>query len=227
MQTSMKKKIVVLVSGSGSNLQAIIDGCDSHTINGEVVAVISNVKNVYALERAVKHNISAISLSHKDYENRERFDIALAKKIHSFTPDVVVLAGFMRILSANFVAQFAGKLFNIHPSVLPKYPGLHTHQKALQNEDTFHGCSIHFVTAELDGGPIVLVSQFKILPTDTEQTLPLRVAQREWLIYPLILKWFCQDRLRLAHDQVWLDNNKIKKEGLLYEDILLPGGVTL
>jgi phosphoribosylglycinamide formyltransferase-1 len=219
-QATTKKNIVVLVSGSGSNLQAIIDACESGCINGQVIAVISNVADVYALQRAAAHNIKAITLVHKDYADRVSFDSELAKKISDLQADVIVLAGFMRILSAPFVEQFAGKLFNIHPSLLPKYPGLHTHKKALTNNDEYHGCSIHFVTAELDGGPLVIQSRIAINASDTEQTLITRIAEKEWLIYPLILSWFCQERLRLVDDQVWLDNNKIKNEGLLYEDIL-------
>ena len=213
---------MVLVSGSGTNLQAIIDACEANEINGDVVAVISNVVGVHSMERAKKHNIPAIELPHNSFENRALFDRELAQQVLHFKPDIVVLAGFMRILSLDFVNAFAGKLLNIHPSLLPKYPGLHTHKKALQNNDEYHGCSIHFVTAELDGGPIVIQSRVPILATDTLQTLQSKVAAREWIIYPLILNWFCNERLRLQNDEVWLDNKKINKQGILYEDLATP-----
>lgn len=227
MTQSTMKNIVILVSGSGSNAQAIIDACANGQINGRVLAVISNVPGVYALERVALHNCSSplqvdgITLNHKDFEKREDFDSALASKVASYSPDVVVLAGFMRILSERFVDQFTGMLFNIHPSLLPLYPGLHTHQKALYNNDKYHGCSIHFVSAELDGGPVVLQSRIKIADDDNEQSLAFRVAQREWLIYPLLISWFCDDRLHLQNDQVFFDNNKIGRQGLCYEDLTI------
>lgn len=204
------KRILVLVSGSGSNLQAIIDKCESGYIAGSVVGVISNVPNVYALERAKRHNIPALTLDHKQYNTRESFDEDLAKNVHSFSADLIVLAGFMRILSESFVLQFSGKMLNIHPSLLPKYPGLHTHTKALQNNDTSHGASIHFVNAELDGGPVVIQSIVKVDNQDTVDTLQSRVALTEWHIYPLVVKWFCEGALRLQQDQVWFNTEVVE-----------------
>lgn len=213
------KRILVLVSGSGSNLQSIIDKCESNYIDGTVVGVISNVPEVYALERARRHNIPSLVVDHKRYESRESFDEALAKSVHSFSPDLIILAGFMRILSEAFVVQFQGKVLNIHPSLLPKYPGLHTHKKAIQNKDSFHGASIHFVNAELDGGPVVLQSIVNVEVCDTIDTLQSKVANTEWQIYPLVIKWFCQEALRLKQDKVWFDNNSIEKSLVIAKPI--------
>ncbi len=206
----MPKRIIVLVSGSGTNLQAIIDQCENNTINGKVVAVISNKDKVFALQRADKHGIPTCVISHKDYPDRLSFDNALADKISLNKPDLIVLAGFMRILSAQFVDRFTGKMLNIHPSLLPKYPGLHTHQKVLQNKDSKHGASIHFVTPELDGGPLVVQSEIDVASTDSLDSLIAKVAASEWVIYPLAIKWFCEDALRLVKEAVWFSKDIVK-----------------
>lgn len=208
-----------MVSGSGSNLQVIIDNCEQGAINAEVVAVISNVEDVLALERAKKHNIPAHTLTHKTFDSREEFDLSLQRIIADYSPDLIALAGFMRILTPAFVASFAGKMLNLHPSLLPKYPGLNTHQRAIDNADSLHGASIHFVTSELDGGPVVLQSSVVIDDVDTADTLAKKVSLREWIIYPLAIKWFCDGRLRLHQESVWLDNKKIIKTGLMYEKL--------
>lgn len=200
-------RIVVLVSGSGSNLQAIIDECAAGNIQGKVVAVISNVAGAYALTRAAQYGIDSVVIDHKAFVDREMFDIALAKEVNRFSPDLVVLAGFMRILSPGFVSQFEHKMFNIHPSLLPKYPGLGTHQKAIENRDLSHGASVHFVNAELDGGPVVLQSLIKINENDTVESLQDRLAKTEWVIYPLAVKWFCQGALRIVKDKVRFGGN--------------------
>lgn len=214
-----KKRIVVLVSGSGSNLQVIIDKCEQGHINGEVVAVISNVENVFALERAAKHNIPAHTLTHNTFSTREKFDKKLQIMIEKYSPDLIALAGFMRILTPSFVAAFAGRMLNLHPSLLPKYPGLNTHKRAIDNADDVHGASIHFVTSELDGGPVVLQNSIAVMDNDTPNTLAQRVSKCEWLIYPLAIKWFCDGRLRLHQERVWLDNKRIIKTGLMYEKL--------
>lgn len=201
--TPLPKRIVVLVSGSGSNLQAIIDECTAGNINGNVVGVISNVPKVYALERARKSNIQSFVVNHRQFSCRQDFDDALADKVNDLSPDLIVLAGFMRILHKSFVKQFYGKMLNIHPSLLPKYPGLHTHAKVIENQDAQHGASVHFVSAELDGGPIVVQSVINVDVNDSPKSLHTRLARTEWLIYPLVLKWFCQDALRLKQDKVW------------------------
>lgn len=226
MLSYVPKKIVVLISGSGTNLQAIIDACENQKISGEVVAVISNKRDVKGLERARKHAIPAITLVHSDFESREAFDHALANCIDQYQADLVVLAGFMRILSANFVAHFAGKMLNIHPSLLPKYPGLNTHQRAIDNGDSMHGVSVHFVTAELDGGPVVLQSQVNIDTTDTVESLASKVAQKEWIIYPTVVSWFCDERLYFDNDHAYLDNTIIKSQGILYESMVSESTIT-
>lgn len=205
------KRILVLVSGSGSNLQAIIDACESGCIKGAIVGVISNVPEVYALERAKRHNIPCEIIDHKAFENRKRFDEALEEKVQTFSADLIVLAGFMRILDASFVSQYAGKMINIHPSLLPKYPGLHTHKRALQNKDSEHGASIHFVNAELDGGPVIVQSIVKVDLDDTIETLQEKVVRTEWQIYPMVVKWFCIGALRLHQDKVWFDNKIVEQ----------------
>lgn len=151
-----KKNIVVLVSGSGSNLQAILDACDSHTIDASVKAVFSNKADAFGLERAKSASVDAHSVNPKEFNSREEFDHELMVQIDAYQPDLIVLAGYMRILSSEFVRHYAGKMINIHPSLLPKYPGLHTHQRAIDAQDKEHGTSVHFVTEELDGGPVIL-----------------------------------------------------------------------
>ena len=200
---SSAKRIVVLVSGSGSNLQAIINECEAGFIHGHVIGVVCNVVDAYALTRAHNHGIATAVVNHKEFASRVEFDRKLAEQVQQFTPDLVVLAGFMRILSAEFVAQFAGKMLNIHPSLLPKYPGLHTHQKVLQNGDATHGASVHFVNTELDGGPVVLQSQINVNSDDTLESLQSRLAITEWYIYALAVKWFCNDSLSLESDSVY------------------------
>ena len=158
-----KRRIVVLISGGGSNLQSFIDGCADGSLNGDVVAVISNKAGVKGLERAAVAAIPNITLDHNSFSSRAEFDVALADVIDSFSPDLIVLAGFMRILTPQFVNRFLGRLINIHPSLLPKYPGLHTHQRAIDAGDSETGATVHFVTAELDGGPGIVQAQVELL----------------------------------------------------------------
>ncbi len=199
------KRIVVLISGSGSNLQAILDQTLDGSINGQIAAVISNRPDAYGLQRAEQAGIEARLLDHKAYESREAFDQAMVELIDSYSPDLVVLAGFMRILTPEFVRHYQGRLFNIHPSLLPKYKGLHTHQRALDAGDTEHGCTVHFVTEELDGGPLVLQARTQVLADDSAASLQQRVHALEHLIYPLAVEWFCADRLQLTAEGVVLD----------------------
>ena len=202
-------RIVVLISGSGSNLQAIIDGCNDGRINGNVVAVISNRPDVKGLERARNHGIEAITLDHRNFDSRETFDAALAQHIDNFEPELVILAGFMRILTPTFTGRYLGRMLNIHPSLLPKYPGLHTHKRALEAGDSEHGVTVHFVTAELDGGPAVLQARVPVLDNDTEDTLAARVLEQEHRIYPQAAGWFCDGRLTLQDNAALLDNTPI------------------
>lgn len=211
------KKIVVLISGSGSNLQSIIEGCQSGTIRGRIVAVVSNQSTAYGLVRAQQAGIPATCLDAKAYSNRQAYDAALLALIEQYQPDLVVLAGFMRILSPDFVAHFTGKLLNIHPSLLPKYPGLHTHRKALENGDKEHGTSVHFVTEELDGGPVILQAKVPIFPEDTEEDLIERVKTQEHAIYPLVVQWFSDNRLTMVNGKAVLDGKALPQQGYANE----------
>ena len=209
MSESSKTPIVVLISGNGSNSQAIIDQCEQGKIDGQVVAVISNKADVYGLERAKKANIDAITLSHKGYPSRDEYDVALRQTIDKYQPALVVLAGFMRILTADFVNHYKGRMLNIHPSLLPKYQGLNTHQRALDAGDEEHGVSVHFVTEELDGGPVILQAKVPIFAGDTADDLAERVHEQEHRIYPLVINWFCQSRLTMVDSRAMLDNKQL------------------
>ncbi|MEQ5110155.1 phosphoribosylglycinamide formyltransferase [Providencia vermicola] len=211
------KKIVVLISGSGSNLQSIIEGCQSGTIKGRIVAVVSNQNTAYGLVRAQQAGIPAACLDAKAHSNRQAYDAALLALIEQYQPDLVVLAGFMRILSPDFVTHFTGKLLNIHPSLLPKYPGLHTHRKALENGDKEHGTSVHFVTEELDGGPVILQAKVPIFPEDTEADLIERVKTQEHTIYPLVVQWFSDNRLTMVEGKAVLDGKVLPQQGYANE----------
>ncbi|MGM3161237.1 phosphoribosylglycinamide formyltransferase [Dickeya undicola] len=211
------KNIVVLISGQGSNLQALIDACQSGRIAGRITAVFSNNPEAFGLERARDAGIAAHALLPGNYASRSDFDDALAAEVEKYQPDVVVLAGYMRILSAGFVARFLGKMLNIHPSLLPKYPGLHTHRKALENGDSEHGTSVHFVTEELDGGPVILQARVPVFSDDSEQDVLERVQTQEHSIYPLVVGWFLAGRLVLRDNQAWLDDNVIPASGYAAE----------
>jgi len=185
-------KIIVLLSGNGSNLQKIIEHIDSGDINAEVSAVISNRPDAYGLQRATEANIPTIVLEHTHFSDRESFDESLAQIIDSYEPDLIVLAGFMRILSDTFVERFKGKLINIHPSLLPKYKGLHTHKRAIEDGETEHGASVHFVIPELDAGNVILQGVVPVKPNDTEESLAERVHLIEHIIYPQAIKWLTE-----------------------------------
>lgn len=212
------KSIVVLISGSGSNLQAIIDACSSGFIPGRINAVISNKASAYGLVRASEAGISTQVLSHKNYLQRDKYDLALIDAIDQHKPDLVVLAGFMRILTPAFVQHFAGRLLNIHPSLLPKYQGLNTHQRAIDAGDDEHGCSVHFVTEQLDGGPVILQAKVPVFADDDSQTLAERVHEQEHRIYPLVVRWYCQNRLQQQADQAMLDGNVLAANGYANDD---------
>jgi phosphoribosylglycinamide formyltransferase-1 len=209
----MSTKIVVLISGGGTNLQAIIDACAHDKYSGEVVAVISNKADAFGLTRAQNANITNLSLSHKDFSSRETYDQALITKIDTFDADLIVLAGFMRILTPTFVQHFQGKLLNIHPSLLPKYQGLHTHQRAIEAGDEVHGVSVHFVTEELDGGPVILQAKVPVFSGDSCDDLSARVHEQEHRIYPLVVKWFIEKRLSMQGDNAVLDGNILPSSG--------------
>lgn len=211
------KNIVVLISGHGSNLQALIDACKNGRLKGKIVAVFSNNAEAYGLERAQDADIPTCVLNPEDFADRAAFDAALANEIEQYDPALVVLAGYMRILSPEFVAQFAGKMLNIHPSLLPKYPGLHTHRKALENGDREHGTSVHFVTDELDGGPLILQAKVPVFSDDTEESLSERVKTHEHTIYPMVINWFLNGRLVMRDNEAWLDSVRIPPQGYAAE----------
>jgi len=203
------KRIVVLISGSGSNLQALIDACTAGAIQGSIVAAISNRPQVYGLERARLAGIETQTLDHKNFADRAEFDQALMELIDSYQPDAVVLAGFMRILTANFVQHYSGKMLNIHPSLLPAYKGVHTHQRALDDQVKLHGATVHFVTAELDAGAVILQAEVPVLEGDTAEILAARVLIEEHKIYPQVLGWFCAERLSCKDGYAWLDGQRL------------------
>ncbi|MEX0615622.1 MAG: phosphoribosylglycinamide formyltransferase [Methylophaga sp.] len=177
-------RLVILISGRGSNMQSIIRAIDAGELNAEIVAVISNRPDAAGLQTAAAAGITTQLINHRDFDSREAFDIELAETIDNYQPDFVILAGFMRILTAEFVKHFAGKLINIHPSLLPKFKGLHTHQRAIEAGEQEHGASVHFVTAELDDGPVILQAKVPVLADDTPESLAARVLVEEHKLYP-------------------------------------------
>lgn len=207
--------VVVLLSGSGGNLQAMIDSFKGDEQPVRIRAVISNRADAFGLQRARDAGIPTHVLDHKQFEGREAFDTALIELIDGFAPQLVVLAGFMRILSGDFVRHYQGRLLNIHPSLLPRYKGLHTHQRALEAGDSEHGCSVHFVTEELDGGPLVVQAVITVELQDTPDTLAQRVHVQEHRIYPLAMRWFAEGRLSLGADGALLDGQLLAASGHL------------
>ena len=209
MSGQAKIRLVVLISGRGSNLQAILDQAASGELPVEIAAVISNRPGVFGLERARQAGVPALELDHRNFADRPAFETALTALIDRHQPDLIVLAGFMRVLTAGFTEHYRGRLLNIHPSLLPKFRGLHTHERALAAGDTEHGASIHFVTAELDGGPVIVQAKVPVLPGDDADTLAARVLEREHRLYPLAIRWFAQGRLRLEGAQVWFEGKPL------------------
>ncbi len=210
-------KLCVLISGNGSNLQAIIDNISAEKLDAEICGVISNRPNAYGLTRAQEAGIKAICLDHMQHDSRESYDKALQAEIESLNPDYIVLAGFMRILTPEFVNTFSGKLVNIHPSLLPKYKGLNTHQQAIDNGDEEHGVSVHFVTPELDGGPVIIQSRVPVFEDDTAVDLADRVQEQERRIYPLVLSWFSAGRLKMVNNKAILDEQELPESGYANE----------
>jgi len=206
--------VVVLLSGTGSNLQALINSIEPDS-PVRLRAVISNRADALGLQRARDAGIDTAVLDHKGFEGREAFDAALVELIDAYQPDLIVLAGFMRILSPRFVSHYQGRLLNIHPSLLPRYKGLHTHQRALEAGDREHGCTVHFVTEELDGGPLVVQAVIAVLPDDHAQSLAERVHAQEHRIYPLAIRWFAEGRLSLASQGAILDGQPLGASGHL------------
>ncbi len=197
---------VILISGNGSNLQSMIDNALNIRLN--IRCVISNNPNAYGLERAQKSRIPTRVINHRDFLKREDFDALLTKTIDEYRPEIVILAGFMRILSTQITQKYLGKMFNIHPSLLPKFPGLNTHQRAIEAGEKIHGASVHFVTETLDGGAIIAQCVVEIKQNDTAQSLAKRVLIEEHKLYPRVIQWFSQNRLKLSDGNVILDGEK-------------------
>ena len=209
------KNVVILISGRGSNMEALIRARDAGELPVNIAAVISNRPDAAGLETAAKAGIVTHYVDHKGFAGREAFDAALAECIDGFAPDLVVLAGFMRILSEGFVRHYEGRLLNIHPSLLPAFPGLHTHQKALQEGMRLHGCTVHFVTPTLDHGPVVIQAAVPVLDSDDEATLAARVLAQEHRIYPQAVRWFVEGKLRLDGHRVFLAAEQVGDGALL------------
>lgn len=212
MMSKQRIPLVVLVSGSGSNLQAIIDASSNPDYPAEIVAVISNIEGVKGLERAEKAGIPTAVLDHNNFPDRESYDFALHELIDSYHPEIIVLAGFMRILTDEFVNTYLGKMLNIHPSLLPKYKGLNTHQKAIDAGDERHGATVHFVTPDLDSGPLIIQAEVPVLANDTSESLAARVLEKEHQIYPQAIEWLASGRISMTDDgSVLMDNQKLQK----------------
>jgi len=204
--------VVVLISGNGSNLQAIIDATLNHRLDIHLCGVISNCQEAYGLLRAQRAGIKHFVIAHQQFPNRNAFERALAKQIQALHADLIVLAGFMRILGNDFVAQFEGKIINIHPSLLPQYKGLETHQRALAAHDTEHGASVHFVTQNLDDGPIIAQYKVPILSTDTVESLKARVQDAEHQLYPTVIHWFAQEKFNFDGKNYYFEGKKITNQ---------------
>jgi len=207
------KKIVVLISGYGANLQAIIDACQSRHINAEIVGVFSNQSDAFGLQRAQSAGIFHRTFLRCDYADNLAMDRHIADEIDNLGADLIVLAGYMKILSPEFTQHFAGKILNIHPSLLPKYSGLHTYQRAMEAGETEHGMTIHFVNEKIDGGAIVLQAKVPIFPEDNITDIEDRVKEQEIRFYPLVIKWFVEGRLRLIDNHAYLDGNRLPPQG--------------
>ena len=209
-------RLAILVSGRGSNMQVFIDACERGDLDASIIIVLSNNPDAPGLSRAADAGIPTACIDHRDYDSREAFDAAMVTELKRHDPDLVILAGFMRILTPVFIEPFAGKLLNIHPSLLPKYPGLHTHQRALDAGDTEAGVTVHFVTAELDGGPPIIQARVPVEEGETADSLAAKVIVQEHVIYPIAARWLLQGRLRLNERGAILDGHSIPATGIDY-----------
>ena len=199
---------VVLISGNGSNLQSIIDNAKSIDLN--ICCVVSNKKDAFGLKRAAKVDIPCVALDETLFDSKLGFDQEIMKVIDNYQAEVIILAGYMRILSADFISKYSGKILNIHPSLLPKFPGLNTHQRAIDASEKKHGASVHFVTEEVDGGPVIAQQSVNIDSTDNPQTLAKKVLEKEHILYPQVIHWYTQGRLKLLNNKtVILDRQSI------------------
>ena len=221
MSAARKCRLVVLISGRGSNLQSILDQAANGELPVQVAAVISNRPGVHGLERARQAGVPALELDHKRFPDRTEFEAALIELIDRQQPDLVILAGFMRVLTAGFTEHYRGRLLNIHPSLLPKFRGLHTHERAIAAEETEHGATIHFVTAELDGGPVIVQARVPILPDDSPDLLAARVLEQEHRLYPQAIRWFAEGQIRFEDERVWFEGKPLMKPLRLEDFIFL------
>jgi phosphoribosylglycinamide formyltransferase-1 len=208
--------LAILISGRGSNMQAFIEACAEGYLNASIRVVISNNPDAAGLAKAAAAGIETRCIDHRSFDSREAFDRALVAELKQFDVDLVILAGFMRILTPKFLEPFAGRLLNVHPSLLPKYPGLNTHQRALDAGDTEAGVTVHFVTPELDGGPPILQAIVPIRSGDTADSLATRATAQEHVIYPLAARWFVEDRLHLSDQGAVLDGEVLSASGIRY-----------
>jgi phosphoribosylglycinamide formyltransferase-1 len=199
------KSIVILISGRGSNMESLLTAVASGALPVRIAGVLSNRPAAQGLETAARQGVPTCVVDHQQFASREAFDAAMAEAIDRFSPDLVVLAGFMRILTDGFVRRYTGRLVNIHPSLLPSFPGLHTHRQALEEGVRIHGCTVHFVTPALDHGPVIVQAAVPVLDDDDEASLAARVLAQEHRVYPLAVRWFAEDRLRLVDGRVLLD----------------------
>ena len=190
---------VVLISGNGSNLQSIIDNAKS--IDLTICCVVSNKMDAFGLKRAAKVGIPCVALDETLFDSKLGFDQEIMKVIDNYQAEVIILAGYMRILSADFISKYSGKILNIHPSLLPKFPGLNTHQRAIDASEKKHGASVHFVTEEVDGGPVIAQQSVNIDSTDNPQTLAKKVLEKEHILYPQVIHWYTQGRLKLLNNK--------------------------
>ncbi len=198
----MTKRITVLLSGRGSNLGALLAAMDAGTLGGTIASVLSNVPTAAGLSVARGHGVDAVALDHRQFPTRDAFESALNQAVDAGRPDLVVLAGFMRVLGAPFVHRYADRLINVHPSLLPLYPGLHTHRRALADGARIHGCTVHFVTPDVDVGPIIAQAAVAVHDDDDEASLAARVLEQEHLLLPAAVRWFCEGRLVIAGRRV-------------------------
>ena len=215
-----KLSLVVLISGGGSNLQAIIDAISNQQLDAEISAVISNQVSAFGLDRAARADIDSHVINHKQFPDRASFDRAMINIIDPLKPDLIVLAGFMRILSDEFIDHFHNRLINIHPSLLPKYKGLNTHQLAIDNHDAVHGASVHFVSHELDSGPVVIQAEVPVLDSDDNKSLAARVLEQEHKVYPMVIQMIADGRLTFDKEQLKLDGKPLAKPLLWKNDQL-------
>ena len=212
------KKIAVLISGSGTNLQAIIDKCLSGYIEAEIVCVLSNDPNAYGLERAKLNNIKTKIINSKDFETNDLFNEGLYNYLKTLDLDLIVLAGFMKILSGTITKTFYGRIINIHPSLLPKYPGLDTHKKVIKNKDSLHGVSVHYVSEELDAGPLIAQGAIKTYKDEGIDDLIERIHQIEHIIYPEVIKFICEKQIYLDSNKIVYKNININNKDFIYKN---------